>query len=596
MDIFAPNVAETGNGRIRLVTSLLQNAKRPWTAALLLTAVVVPLALAASPIRTAQSDPLANFNFLPNFRASVTGSFMAGQQALQDLRTDEAARYFSQAAREDWNNPLIVERSFIALAADGQIGDAAGSAKRLLELDPRNQLAQLVVATEALKERRYAAADRLLSPLGRDSFVGITASVLRGWALIADNKAKEADELLQSIGKGGLDDFLIFHRALMAEYAGETDRALSLAEKAYSADPLVARVVELYVRILGNAGDFDAALDVLAEYEAQGASHPVLASIKEKLEAKQRPGVFTTNIQVGAAEMFFTIGVLFSSDAAFDLALVFLRLATYLDPAGDVTALTLGQLLDTAKQHDAANAIYETIPQTSPMKPSAIVRVAQNLDAKGDRKEAIRRLKNIAVSRPDDLEAVSVLGDTLRFDEQYLPAADAYTKALEITGGTNRADWRFYYVRGIAYERAKEWPKAEADLLKALELNPDNPSVLNYLGYSWIDQDMHLDRALGMIEKAVAAQPQDGYIVDSLGWAFYKLGRIEEAVKFLEQAVLLRPSDPELNDHLGDAYWKAGRKLEARFQWKIAASVDTIGTVKQRTVDKIANGLTDNAG
>ncbi|MCS6760242.1 MAG: tetratricopeptide repeat protein, partial [Candidatus Devosia euplotis] len=166
------------------------------------------------------------------------------------------------------------------------------------------------------------------------------------------------------------------------------------------------------------------------------------------------------------------------------------------------------------------------------------------------------------------------------------------TEALAITGGEHPTDWRFYYVRGISYERAKQWPKAEVDFLKALELNPDQPAALNYLGYSWIDQDMHLTEALAMIERAVDAQPQDGYVVDSLGWAFYKLGRIDEAVQTLERAVLLRPNDPELNDHLGDAYWTIGRHLEARFQWRIAAAMDEDGHVKERIARKLADGLT----
>ena len=213
-----------------------------------------------------------------------------------------------------------------------------------------------------------------------------------------------------------------------------------------------------------------------------------------------------------------------------DLALVFLRLGYYLDPNADVIGLAAGMLLDSSGQHEAANKLYEAVPASSAMKPTAVVRIAQNLDSMGDRAEALRRLRNIVATRPNDLDAVSVLGDLLRYDEQYVDAAEAYTKALEITGGEAPADWRFYYVRGIAYERAKEWPKAEADFLKALDLNPDQPSVLNYLGYSWIDKDMNLDEALGMIEKAVEAQPQDGYIVDSLGWAFYKLDWIDEAV------------------------------------------------------------------
>jgi tetratricopeptide (TPR) repeat protein len=516
---------------------------------------------------------------------------MAGQQALKDLRTDEAARYFSDAAQNDWDNPVLIERAFIALAADGQIGKASSTARRMLELDPANELAELVVAAEALKERRYGAAVRQLSKISQDSFSGITAGILRAWALIGDNRADEAQALMEELGANGLDEFLVFHRALMAEAAGDTELALELAGRAFEAEPYVARMAEVYARMLANAGRFDEALDVLDAFESEGLSHPIISIVRESVEAGRRPGVFAANVQVGAAEMFHGIGVALSRDGSADLALVFLRLGVYLDPGSDVISLALGQLLDVASQHQAANQIYDAIPVNSPMKPMAVVRVAQNLDVTGDRAEAIRRLRNIVATRPHDLDAVSALGDLLRYDEDYLAAADAYGKALEITGGESPADWRFYYVRGIAYERAKQWPKAEADFLKALELNPDQPQVLNYLGYSWIDQDMHLDRALEMIEQAVAAQPQDGYIIDSLGWAFFKLDRMDEAVETLERAVMLLPNDPEINDHLGDAYWKVGRKLEARFQWNIARSVDEAGNVAERVEPKLAEGL-----
>ncbi|WP_156167870.1 tetratricopeptide repeat protein [Devosia epidermidihirudinis] len=574
------------------MTLFLNRFARPALVALLLSTT------AANAAQTAQSADSPRqmqngLDMLSLARISVTGAYMAGQQALQDLRTEEAARYFNRAAQGDWSNPIMVERAFIAFAADGQIGQAAATAKHLLDIDPQNQLAELVVATEALKERRYGAADKLLGTIGQDSFTGITASILRAWALVGANRKPEADALLDKLGNTGLEDFLVFHRALMAETAGDTQLAIRLARQAFEAEPYVARIVEVYARILANAGRFEDAKAVIAEFEAQGLTHPVVTIVKHQIEAGQRPGIFAANVQIGAAEMFHGIGVALSRDGSLDLALVFLRMGLYLDPNADVIALAIGQLLDNSNQHTAANSIYEAIPATSAMKPTAVVRVAQNLDATGDRKEALRRLNNIVAAQPEDLDAVSVLGDLLRYDEQYTKAAEAYTKALELTGGTNPADWRFYYVRGIAYERAKEWPKAEADFQEALKLNPDQPQVLNYLGYSWIDQDMNLQPALEMIEKAVAAQPQDGYIVDSLGWAFYKLGRIDEAVKTLERAVLLRPNDAEINDHLGDAYWKAGRKLEARFQWNVASSVDQEGNVKERVASKLVDGLTD---
>ena len=456
----------------------------------------------------------------------------------------------------------------------------------------QNELAELVIATEALKERRYGAAGNALETISQDTFTGITAGILRAWALVGEKRYDEADAFLAKLGDTGLEDFLVFHRALMAEVAGEKAKALELAAQAFENEPYVARMVEVYSRMLANEGRFDEAAEVIATFEDQGLTHPLVTVVKEAVDAKRRPGVFATNVQLGAAEMFHGIGVALSRDGSKDLALVFLRLGHYLDPNADVIGLAAGLLLDSEGQHDAANEIYDAVGSSSPMKPTAVVRIAQNLDAMGDRAEALRRLRNIVATRPGDLDAVSVLGDLLRYDEQYEDAAEAYTKALEITGGEAPADWRFYYVRGIANERAKHWPQAEADFLKALELNPDQPSVLNYLGYSWIDMDMNLDEALGMIEKAVEAQPQDGYVVDSLGWAFYKLGRIDEAVETLERAVMLRPNDAEINDHLGDAYWKAGRRLEAQFQWKVAKSVDEVGNVAERVGPKLEDGLT----
>lgn len=566
------------------MTLLSNRLARPIVAAI--------LAIALVPAASAQTNAANLLDMLQLFRPSVTGSYLAGRQALDALDTSEAARYFNEAAQSDWDNPVLVERSFIAFAANGEIGQSSQVAKHLVELVGQNELAELVVATEALKERRYGAAEEALSTISQDTFTGITASILRAWALVGEKRYDEADELLAKLGDTGLEDFLVFHRALMAEAAGRKDKALEFAAKAYENEPYVARMVEVYSRMLANDGRFDEAADVIASFEEQGLTHPLVTTVKEAVEAKRRPGVFTTSVQVGASEMFHGIGVALSRDGSKDLALVFLRLGYYLEPNADVIGLAVGLLLDSEGQHTASNAIYDKIPAASAMKPTAVVRIAQNLDSMGDRAEALRRLRNIVSTRPEDLDAVSVLGDLLRYDEQYTEAADAYTKALEITGGEAAADWRFYYVRGIAYERAKEWPKAEADFLKALDLNPGQPSVLNYLGYSWIDMDMHLDQALGMIEQAVDLQPQDGYIIDSLGWAFYKLGRIDEAVETLERAVMLRPNDAEINDHLGDAYWKAGRHLEAQFQWKVAKSVDEVGNVAERVGPKLLEGLT----
>jgi tetratricopeptide (TPR) repeat protein len=522
---------------------------------------------------------------------SVTGAYLAGTQALFDLRTGEAASFLRDALASDWDNPQVIERAFIAFAANGDIEESAQAARRLLEFAPDNDLARLVIATVALKERRYEAAIKELENSKTESFAGITGGILRAWAFAGAGRFDEADATLDSIGEAGLEDFLVFHRALIDDVAGQSTQAMETAKRAWESDPFVARIVEAYARMLGNAGRFDEAADVITKFEAEGLTHPLVDAVKQAIAQKQRPGRFAPNVQSGAAEMFHGVGVALARDGSADVALVFLRLGYYLDPNADVIALVIGQLLDNAGEHEAANAVYEHIASTSPMKSTAVVRVAENLDALGNRDEALRRLGNIVRSNPDDLEALSVLGDLQRTAERYAEAAESYSRALELTPGDPPGDWRFYYVRGIAYERNKQWPRAEADFKKALELRPDQPQVLNYLGYSWVDQGINLEPALDMIEKAVEQAPNDGYIIDSLGWAFYRLGRYDEAVEALEQAVQLRPDDPEINDHLGDAYWRADRRLEARFQWNIAAAVDEEGNVRERAQLKLAKGL-----
>ncbi|RUT31146.1 tetratricopeptide repeat protein [Arsenicitalea aurantiaca] len=547
--------------------------------------------LAVATLATLSAPAFAQGQVFPFRSPSPTGAFLAGQQAFSDLRIDEAARYFRSAVEREWDNALVVERSFLAYAINGEIEQAALAARRLLVHQPRNELARLVIATEAMRQRRYASAANELERLGTGNFVAITGTLLRAWALTGEGRFDQAETLLDRAGENGLEAFFVYHRALMADVAGESDEALDLAARAYEADPLVARMVEAYSRMLGNQGRFDEAREVLARYDAEGLSHPLVTIVEDAVGAGRRPGPFVSNVQAGAAEMFHSVGVALARDGSNDVSILFLQLGRYLDPRSDLLTLLVGQMLDRAGQHDVANRLYEDVAPTSPMRSTATIRVAQNLDSLGDRAGAIDRLREIIAESPDDLDALSVLADLLRIDEQYDEAAEIYTRAIDQVGGDHPADWRFWYLRGIAYERNDQWDLAETDFLRALELNPEQPQVLNYLGYSWVDQGINLEPALEMIERAVAAAPNDGYIIDSLGWAFYRLGRFEEAVVELERAVRIRPMDPEINDHLGDAYWRVGRELEARFQWTIASSVDTEGNVQERVRPKLAGGL-----
>ena len=295
----------------------------------------------------------------------------------------------------------------------------------------------------------------------------------------------------------------------------------------------------------------------------------------------------------GAAEALYGLGASLGRRGGEDLGLVYLQLALYLQPDHPLALLSLADLYESLKKPELAIKAYERIPQTSPLHRNAAIQMATDLDALDRADEAEKHLIALVKEFPDDQEAIMALGNVQRGHKKFAECADTYSKGVKALGTPEKANWVLFYFRGICYERSKQWPQSEADLKKALELFPDQPQVLNYLGYSWIDQGVHLDDGMAMIKKAVQQRPDDGYIVDSLGWAYFKLGNYDEATKQLERAIELKPEDPTINDHLGDAYWRIGRTLEARFQWAHARDLKADPEDLPKILDKLKNGLPD---
>jgi Flp pilus assembly protein TadD len=216
---------------------------------------------------------------------------------------------------------------------------------------------------------------------------------------------------------------------------------------------------------------------------------------------------------------------------------------------------------------------------------------AEAMQAAGRIDESITALRGTVAAHPRWIEGYTSLGDMLRRDEQFAEAGKAYDGALALVPHPERRHWPLFYQRAITFERSDQWPRAEADFMKALELEPDQPLVLNYLGYSWVEMGENLAEAQAMIEKAVEQRPEDGYIVDSLGWVLFRLGDFDGAVEHLETAVELKPVDPVINDHFGDALWMVGRQTEARFQWKRSLSFEPEADAATRIHRKLAVGL-----
>jgi tetratricopeptide (TPR) repeat protein len=352
-------------------------------------------------------------------------------------------------------------------------------------------------------------------------------------------------------------------------------------------------VVEAYGSWLSRNGTSDEAMKVFETFDKMLPRHPLIVASMDKLKKSEKLPPIVGNAQAGAAEALYGLGASLGRRGGEDLAIVYLQLGLFLTPQHPLALLSLADLYESLKKPELAIKVYQRVPQASPLHRNAAIQMATNLDSVDKPEEAKKALTGLIAENPKDLEALVALGNIQRSRKEFAACADTYGKGIEQIANPQKSNWLIFYFRGICYERSKQWPKAEADLKKALELYPEQANVLNYLGYSWVDQGLNLDEGMAMIKRAVQQRPDDGYIVDSLGWAYYRIGNFEEAVKNLERAVDLKPEDPTINDHLGDAYWRVGRVLEAKFQWAHARDLKPEPEELPKIEAKIANGLTE---
>jgi tetratricopeptide (TPR) repeat protein len=352
------------------------------------------------------------------------------------------------------------------------------------------------------------------------------------------------------------------------------------------------RAVMALARLEAKAGNKQKALDAISVGDDFANNYAPLKALRESIEKGEKPEQQVTTATEGASAVLFSIAGALNREGAEEIVTLYLQIAHELDSKSADTLILLGGLAENLKQPERAIEFYSKVPATSPMHRISELQLGLTLAQTGKVDEAREHLKSLLASDPKDIRSYLAYGSVLSDAKDYKAMADNYDKAVEILGPVaKRGDWAVYFQRGIAYERLKEWDQAEPNFKKALELNPEQPQVLNYLGYSWVDKNLNLDDAMDMIRRAVELRPNDGYIVDSLGWAHYRLGQFDEAVVELERAIELRAGDPTINDHLGDVYWRVGRKVEAVYQWNRALIGDSDDVDKAKVKEKIANGL-----
>lgn len=547
--------------------------------------------LAATPIAHAAAQaPTA----LELMGLTASGSYLAARHAGQMRDASAAAAFYGAALRRDPKNGDLIDDAFLSLLIGGNIDEAAQFAERLLKTDKNDRVAPLVLGINALKEKRYVAARRELSQSVRGPITDLTATLLMAWAQFGRGDTKGAIATIDRLtGPDWYGIFKELHAGMIADLAGNHKEAGKRFEHAYKLDASALRVVQAYAGWMSRNRSPKDALAILADFDKVLPNHPLIVEATQKLKSGEKLPLLVSTPQTGAGEALYGLGASLGRRGGEDLGLVYLQLALYLAPSHPLALLSLADLYESLKKPELAISAYERIPASSALHRNAATQMASDLDALNRSDEAEKRLRVLVKKHPDDLEVLMALGNVQRAHKKFGECADIYSKAVAAPAHPEKENWVLYYFRGICYERSKQWPKAEADLKKALELFPDQPHVLNYLGYSWIDQGTHLDEAMAMIKKAVQQRPDDGYIVDSLGWAYFRIGNYDEAVRQLERAILLKPEDPTVNDHLGDVYWRVGRKLEARFQWSHARDLKPDPEDLPRIEAKLKNGLAD---
>ncbi len=558
--------------------------------------------LAAPPALARRALPAETIQ-VPAFQPaeSLEGNFLAAYIAGAARDTAAAATFYREALKEDARNPELLERAFVAFLADGSMQEAFRAAERLAQRDKANGLAHLALGVRELKARQYAKAREHLNKGGPGRAADLTSTLLTAWALAGAGDGKKALEVADKLkGERTYNVFRDYHAGLIAALVGNTAEAERRLKAAYDAEKSTLRVVDAYARFESRRGRKDSALTAYTTFEGLLPRHPLVSDAVAQLQAGKTLAPLVTSAQEGAAEVLYGLGSAGNQQGDELPAIVYLRLALHLDPDHALALVTLADTFERLKRVDQAIAVFNRIPDTSPVRQSADIQIGLGLEQLGKGEEAVKHLDALMKERPDDIEVIMALGNVLRARKRYAEAAEVYTKAVERIGEPNRGHWTLFYFRGSAFERAKQWPKAEADLKKALELVPDTQpggksQVLNYLGYSWVDMGINIDEAFAMLKRAIDLNPRDGMIIDSLGWGYYRLGRYEEAVRELEKAVELKPGDSVINDHLGDAYWKVGRRLEARFQWQHAKDSNPEPEDLQKIVQKLERGLEEES-
>ena len=535
--------------------------------------------------------------------SSFSGAYLAGRIAESDNDLANAVAFYRRALAFDPSDAALKQSLLVALIATGAFDEALPYADALKTVAEVERFSRVALAIDSFRKGDFDKAEYWLKLVTNSDLDRLVTGLMTGWAKLGGGDAAGALRQVSDLkGPPWFDIFVGFHHALIAEQSGDKEAATA-AYEALMANPAAAasapetflRVAQAYATFLLNGGDRQKALSVLDSADELFGGRIQILALRQAIEAGKTPAPLVSTPAEGASEVLLDLGSALNRGGGETFVRLYLRMALALRPDSDAALMQLAAVSEQMRNPQEAIELYKRIGTESPLHKVAQLQLGLNLADLGEEEQAIVRLKGALSEDPDDMRAYLALGGVYQAQKNFRAAADIYDTAVGRLGTPTRNDWNVFYQRGIAYERLKEWDKAEPNFLKALELFPSQPQVMNYLGYSWVDMNVKLDQGLDLIKKAVDLRPSDGYIVDSLGWAYYRLGRYDDALREMERAVSLMPGDPVLNDHLGDVYWRVGRKLEARFQWTHARDLNPDPDVLASVEKKLVEGLPADA-
>ncbi|MBB4953832.1 tetratricopeptide (TPR) repeat protein [Agrobacterium vitis] len=583
-------------------------AKRFTTGTALLLLASLSGALVAGPVTanaTAEdmarpADQVLDLDSVDTF----SGAYLAARTANSDRDFANAVPLYEKALRFQPDDLEIRESLMLSLFMAGRFDEAVKYAYELRKDKAVDRITTIARGLKAIQDKDYKSAEKILAYKGPNDLDRLTNALLVAWAKAGAGRTKEAMADLDKLkGPSWYGVFKNYNAGVMAAIKGDTVKARNYLtsvvtdrEGGATAPDTFLRAVIALATLEAKDGNKQKALDTIAAGEALINNYAPFKAMRERIEKGNVPEQVVTTVQEGAASVLFSLGGALNRQGAQDTVALYLQLSRALAPKSADMLIMLGGIAEGNKQTDLAISYYKDVPADSPMLRISEMQLGIALAETGKVDEAKAHLKALIASDPTDIRSYLAYGSVLSDSKDYAEMAANYDRAVDILGPTpDKNQWPVFFQRGIAYERLKQWEKAEPNFKKALEMNPNQAQVLNYLGYSWVDRNTNLEQGLEMIKKAVELKPDDGYIVDSLGWAYFRLGRFDEAVTELERAVQLKAGDATINDHLGDAYWRVGRKLEATFQWRqaLAFKADPELDLTAKIQEKLENGLPD---